>query len=1545
MKSTFGALALLASLLWLPGVAAAGPTSIAQLPLLNMDGTGTIKPNIMLLYDNSGSMASAYTPDNIADGTTCRSRSSMAKGTVGCSAGHPPFASPDFNRQYYDPKVTYLPPVNDLGDSYPSQTSWTAVKNDAFGVNYTDLIGGSNNGVTSTTNLVTGFPDVLWCDGANGTGNCSLNTATYTYPNDTVYNANTVKGNPYYYNILVAEYCSDKNLTKCTTTPVGATAPANYPYPAKVRWCDSTALTNCQAKYVGAFKYPRFSRPTGGTFAYGTITIGASAGTTPISVNSVTVTESTGAVVITNGATQATNGTTTLANQAALAEALAASIIAKTGLTNKYMACVYNPSGTIVPACSKYGITLPTTNTTVAVIPVSCVAGFTGKTLPQCTMVADSSRDGWKLAVDTPTNNTGVTGAVAKLTVSGTGGKSPNTSSLASLTLGTTKVLTATTNFATNASSSAVATALVVAINAAKVTGVSAATNCNNVGAATVCITTTANYADNQVISTGTLKNGTLSFSTTPTSGGVAPNAVPTALVNLGGGASVFQRVDIVPTNDSYPKDDKRTDCAGTTCTYIEEMTNFANWYTYYKTRNQMMKTSVGLAFNAITKDYNVGVVSLSTAAAEGTMTVPQAFIGQPKTDFYNTLYKMNGSNSTPLRKALNAVGKMYANVKPYYVADKTKQVIQYPCQQNYTFMTTDGYWNGAAATGWTDPSNNAVDGPKDNDNVENAARFCLLSAGCVDGSNKSTAGSLADVSLFWYNGGSNALDANGVTGSLRTDLEGSVGLVMGKPGENTRLHMNTFTLGLGVDGIMDYESNYEKPEEGGDFYNLTNGVQTGCPWNNNGPYVWPNPAADTATDGISVQTRVDDLWHAAVNGHGKYFSAATPTQVIGGLRSALSNIFAHAGAAAAAATSTPNLSSGDNDQFSVTFTTVDWSGEMTDKKIDPASGVVGDKVEWSTSDKLATKVAATSDTRRILMLDVDARTVAFKNFTYANLNSTEQGWFKNMCGTYAQCAALSSSDRAIVNNGATIVNWLRGQQQYADGTILRAYGRAKSPVTGNTQTVVLGDLASSKPFYVRAPNKSYSTAGYAQFVKDNATRKATVYVGANDGMLHAFNTADGDELWAYVPRITMPKLYKQADTTYGSNHQYTVDGSPEVGDVQIGGIWRSVLVSGLAAGGRGYFALDVTDPANPAPLWETCADATVCKGINNEPEMGLTFGNPQTGLWKDKTGASKWVVFVTSGYNNISGTDGVSGGGGKGWLMVLDIATGQVLEKTATTGRGDTTTPSGLARMTAISANPVYDPAITYVYAGDVLGQMWRFDTTVNGAPVVAELGDAGATQPITARPDVTYCTYTKTTNNVVTSYNQVMVGFGTGRLLSSDDLLNKDTQSMYVLKDSVRNLSTSDLRGSNMSEWTLKKVLATKTYTETGTAANLATQNGWFVDFDQNVGERVNLDLMIAQGNISVITNIPDNTVSCKVGGSAVLYTFDVCSGAAGADGVVGVTVPGDAAAAGASIVSTETGLVAEVKLVNGKDAQIPLNKSSPPVSRRSGWRRIRN
>lgn len=1545
MKTILSILALLL----LSGNAQAGTTNIAQVPLLNITGSGSIKPNLMLLFDNSGSMNWNYTPDYIADNTTCRAGALMSNGQLACSIGHPPFSSPDFNKQYYNPKVSYRPPVKSDGTSYNSlnaanTSNWTAVTTDGYGVNMIDL----TNSNASSTSLVTGFPDYKWCNSSNV---CVVNSATYAYPDQTYASPKRISTNAYYYTIDVAEYCTDASMTTCQTTVVGAPAPAGYPIPARVRWCNSSALTTCQAKYLGAYKYPRYSSPNSGVIAaYGTITINASSGSNSVDISSVTVAESGGPVVITSGTVNAPTGTNSATKQATMATSLAASIIARTGLSNQYTACVKTPTpaGSVPDCAVKYGITLGAGNM-VAVIPINCAAGVTNKA--SCSVLPHGARDGWALTAATPVATvTPAQPATAILSISGATTSQGN-ATLSGLSLGgtslfpstpasaTTAVFSASTSAATMASALRTKIGTVGTITAylGGTSGVSLA--CSSASTSSVCLVNTAAGAGGQTIGVGTLSPnggatgnataGNIVFGTTASSS-AAPavtDTIPVTTSPLGAGNSVFVRVDIVPSRTSYPKDPNRIDCAGTACTYAEEMTNFANWYGYYKIRMQMMKSAVGQAFQPLTANYKVGLVSLSVAAVEGTMKyLPKPFSGTDRDAWYTALYAMSTSGATPMRQALHAVGKMYAGLAPY----ANNGVVQYPCQQNFTFITTDGYWNGGAAATVTN-----------NDNAINPARFCSQTKGCYDPANQS-ANSLADVALYWYNGGS-----NGTGGSLNTGLEDwtKPGLVPAGAGENTRLHMNTYALGLGVDGVMNYEENYDTtPIVGGDFYKLITGATTGCPWNNKGAYVWPDPATSDSNGGASYQSRVDDLWHAAINGHGKYFSASDPLQVVGGLQAALSNIQVRVGAAAAAATSTPNISQQDNDIFSDTFTTVKWYGELSDKKIDTVTGIVGTSAVWISSDRLGQAVSNASDTRVLRMSDGAG---GLKDFRYSAMSALERGWFDNKCSALAQCSNLSSSDRLIVNAGANLVDWLRGQQQYADDSLFRAYTKTDHNPPGLSAPIpiVLGDIASSKPAYLREPRKNYALAGYSDFKVDRtANRSAAVFAAANDGMLHAFNAKSGDEMWAYVPRITMKKLAVQASTTYGTNHQFTADGSPEVADIQIGGFWKTVLVAGLNGGGRGYYALDVTDSTTPVALWELCADPAICAGSFNDPDLGLTFGNPQFGMFN-----GQWVVFLTSGYNNVPGTDGVNSGDGRGYLYIVDVATGKVIQKIGT-GSGSTTTPSGFAKITSVSTNPLTDPVMTQIYGGDNLGQMWRFDLTK--APTVTQslMGNAGTLQPITTRPEVTSCQVdTAAGDGTVTSAAKVVVAFGTGRLLDVPDVSNTDVQSVYVIKDAGTEL-TPWRATSTMEKQTLSLTSSgggVNTYTISGLPVNLSTKSGWYVDFNLNGGERVNLDPKVVAGGLNVVTNLPSSSSACSVGGSSNVYQFNVCTGSyLDATKVVGSTLSATSAAVGFIIIRLPSGVLKMVTTT--ADGNTLTSGVTPATSRgasKVGWRRIKN
>jgi len=1549
--SSLGALALALALGLASIPAVAGPTGLASLPLMSITGSGTVKPNLMLLYDDSGSMAWNHTPDYVDDSTTCRASSSLARGLRGCVIGDAPYAAPLFNRQYYDPKVRYQPPVKADQTSYPSQTAretsnWTSVASDGFGVDKRNM----RNANETNTDLVTGYPDLAWC---NDDGECRRNIIGYTYPSLAYDDPEQVSGNPYYYTINVAEYCTNASLKTCISTAVNAPAPNGYPVPAPVRWCNSTALTDCQAKYVGNYKYPRFGDPGRSANWYTTITINDSGSNASVTISGVTSVGVSATQDIARDAVTASGGTNSADERAAMATALAASIVNKTGLGRPFTACATRASG-VVPACADFGITLES-NAMLAVIPISCGRNVTNKS--NCTVVKEGERTGDEILVSSGT------AATALLQVTGRSATSSSTngrSRLNGLKLGSTTLIDSL-RFGSNNTAAQVASAIVSAIGTngtikAYVGGNSVTPQCATATNTMVCIVAPVSMAGANLSYTRIDNPGSLGWGGAPATSNGAPTSVS------GFDTGVFIRTDIVSSRNSYPKSTQRTDCGGDTCTYDDEMTNFANWYSYYKTRNQMMKTAVGLAFQPLGEAYKVGLVGLQDAAAEGTMSRPRPFTGQTRIDWYNALYAMNSSGGTPVRLALHAIGKMFGNQSPYKQAAGA-ETVEYACQQNFTFVTTDGYWNGDSpkrqtkeATRYSPAEYEEI--VANNDNRANPARFCTQEKGCVD-TRGQTLPSLADVALYWYNGGSST-----GTVSLRPEIDdiSKTGQVPGNG--NTHLHMRTYALGLGVDGIMTYEPNYDtKPVVGGDFYNLINGVKTGCPWNGNGAYVWPDPNTGTTDLSTALQSRVDDLWHAAINGGGKYFPASDPLQVVDSLNQVLNDIQVATGAAAAAATSTPNVAQEDRDIFSATFTTVKWTGNLSKRVIDVTTGEVSKDVDWKTSWTLGQKVRADSDTRNIWYRN--PTTGQRTSFDYALLGA-DQAWFSNKCSALPQCARMSASQRATVDNGATIVGWLRGQQQHANNILLRAYTSTGPEDTGanGAQLEILGDIASSKPAYLREPRKGYGSEDYRTFRSENASRDPVVFIAANDGMLHAFDADEGGELWAYMPRITMNKLHRQASVNYASSHQFSTDGSPELADVKINGEWRSVLVAGLNAGGRGYYALDVTDPDDPKPLWEICADSNVCSGVHHQPDMGFTFGNPQFGTIK-VGGADRWVVFLTSGYNNFPGADDIQSGSGKGYLFVIDIATGEaitnlgagdVLDKgMLTTGQGDTTTPSGLAKITAITANPNTDPLVTHVYGGDNQGKMWRFDFT--GAKVERLLmADAGPDQPITTRPDVAMCQVRSVDEGENASPTRRVVAFGTGRMLDLPDIQNTKLQSAYVLKDDDAAYDAATWRKD--ATYAERKLTETRPYddrapdvprsnqfTIDGTIADLGRQRGWFVDFDKNPGERVNLDPKIVAGTLTVVTNLPQSSTACAVGGISYAYFLDVCSGEAVSNDIAGTLLSGDAAAVGITIVRLPSGALKLITTTaKGNTITTEVAPAKTQDARRTGWRRVR-
>ncbi len=771
---------------------------------------------------------------------------------------------------------------------------------------------------------------------------------------------------------------------------------------------------------------------------------------------------------------------------------------------------------------------------------------------------------------------------------------------------------------------------------------------------------------------------------------------------------------------------------------------------------------------------------------------------------------------------------------------------------------------------------------------------------------------SLADVAAYYYKTDLRDSGLSNCTGALGSDVctnnvPGSTASAARSYGDAAAWqHMTTFTLGLGVGGTLNFNPNY-LTETSGDFFQITNGGKD-----------WPIPGSSKSAE------NTDDLWHAAVNGRGQYFSAGDPTSLAASLSGALDSIKAITGAASAASTSSLQPVEGDNDIYVAQFTSVKWIGDVLSYKIDPQNGTVSTTPTWSAKTQLDAMATAS----RKIYYPNPSGAATLRSFTYANLTTDAYNAnFDNFCtktgaggsSTPAQCATLSAGDLTLANSGSNLVSYLRGDQT-------KAYYRPRD--------AVLGDVINASPLFIGKPGFKYTENSYATFAA--TPRSAAVLVAANDGMLHALDRTTGNELWAYVPSFVIPNLYKLADTSYGNNHSYFVDGSPQMGDIFVsgtGGGWKTIVVGGLNGGGRGYYALDVTDPSAPKLLWEFRND-----------DLGLSFGNPIITKRADGT----WVVVFTSGYNNISPGDG------NGHLFVLDANTGAVIMNvntytTGTTPAGSSTAPSGLAKLNAW-VDTVESNQAKRFYAGDLLGNLWRFDLDSNAQPNQAALRlaelklNSTTPQSITVKPALAEINYNGT------RYPVVYVT--TGRYLGTSDVANTSVQSIYAIKDPLTNAPYGDVRsGSDLITQTLTVTTDANGVPGRAVSAqpvNWASKGGWRADFPVG-GERTNVDPKITLNTLNIGTNLPSSD-ACTVGGASFFYGFDVATGAA-ASGTASVgAYVGNVLIQGLTSVqlTNSNGTPGSiVTIITRSDATLQTQLSSTPASsanlRRTSWREL--
>ena len=971
--------------------------------------------------------------------------------------------------------------------------------------------------------------------------------------------------------------------------------------------------------------------------------------------------------------------------------------------------------------------------------------------------------------------------------------------------------------------------------------------------------------------------------------------------------AGNFDHIEIRPGN-TYTKYPARSDC-GSTCSYEQELQNFANWFSYYRSRLLAARAGVGKAFSQQREELRIGYATINTfgatvdgQTADTIVRGVRPFAGSDRSEFFDLLYTRNVPNgSTPLRSASDNVGLYFqrSDSKSPWRKDiaGSSASVEYSCYRNFHILMTDGYWSDDDATSHGDVDGTA--GPTTHqhaDRTDLSYRYEPVPPFSDRASTGATgyAGTLADVAMHHWKA------------DLRSDLANNVPTDPRNPA--FWQHLSTYTIGFGLTGLLSQTQ----------VSAALSGASLPTDWPG-----WPDPNENELA-------KLDDLAHAAVNGRGSFFNTSKPDVFARELSRMLDSINATLSAASASAVSNPNVTSSDRTTYETSYLPGEWSGQLKAFELDTSTGAPTTTSPWS-SPTMEQLDLRTSSSRRIGTHD-GTDGVAFKAGS-GGLQGTALSQLQLPSGT---------------DNAAAVIEYLRGDRS----------GETSTPPAFKLRSHLLGAIIHSEPFLVRPPDRAYSDTGYASFRTANASRSRMLYVGANDGMLHAFDAQTGAEEWAYVPGLLLPRIKNLADPS--APFQATVDGFITVGDADLGRTqggtgtdWRTMLVSGLGRGGKGFFALDITTPTAATDsavadkvLWEFPAS-----GSTDAANVGYSFSRPilvkHELVANDGTrSGAGWVVLVSSGYNNGGSGDG------KGYLYVLNARTGAVIRAIGT-NVGSATDPSGLGQISAWVDDDNTDNSVRWVYGGDLKGNLWRFDLTAADpsswtVTKLASLTDGSNPQPITVAPELARIKQSSSVVNVV--------AVGTGRYLGDKDVPGTpnassdatQTQSFYVIKDAIdtsRRYSAVDR--SSLESRTLSTLGDGKRgLSETMTAIDWAQDAGWYVDLNLS-GERVNADPFIAHTTVTFVTNVP-SADPCKPGGSSHLFQFDLVSGsyALGPNNLSHVSTPlGNALATRPVLVKLPSGKV--VALIRKSDGSTTVREVEVPVSggsiRRLSWREL--
>lgn len=815
-----------------------------------------------------------------------------------------------------------------------------------------------------------------------------------------------------------------------------------------------------------------------------------------------------------------------------------------------------------------------------------------------------------------------------------------------------------------------------------------------------------------------------------------------------GGSAGTWGWINCTPATPPTPN-------APTGRSVADEKTNFATWYSFHRTRIKAAKAGAAEAFRPLGNKVRVGYRSLhQNGSTNFDIPVGDGNDGRfvdnvtpattSRTTWYRRLFAASANNGTPLRNILENAGKYFQDTTTSGPYGPEAGSNQYSCRQNFSILTTDGYWNGAGSSvGNADnTAGSLITGPK-------GESYQYSPGAPYAGADSNT---LADVAMYYWKT------------DLR-DLANNVPTTQADPA--FWQHMVTFGISIGLKTSMGWSSVGDVPANP----------------------AWPQPGDDRAAN-------IDDLLHAAVNGRGSFVSASNPKEFTSGLAKALAAIAQRTSSFSNVATNAASIKTGGK-VFNASYVSGLWTGAVKAWTLDANS-------EPSVQAWSATVPAAASR----------------KVFTF-NAGSGD---------TFPTSTQLS----ALARPGGPVDYPVTGSENAAyikgDGALEERNGG----LLRNRASTVLGDIVNSSPAYV------------------DDTK--TLYVGANDGMLHAFDADTGVEQFAYIPGlVNLGDLSQLSRGDY--THKWFVDGPVVVTNRKLTPN-KNYLVGAMGRGGKGLFGLDVTNPAafgTGDVKWEI--------GGGNA-NMGLVTGRPILA----RVGGGSVAAIVGNGVNSTNN---------RAVLFVINPATGAIIRE-IDTGAGDAANPNGLSAPTGILGRD--GRTLAYAYAGDRLGNVWKFDMssaspaswTVTKMFTARTANGTGAVQPITG--GVTVATDPRT-------YKR-WVFFGTGSYMTTTEADDKvpGTQGMYGIIDTGSTVTHGQLKKrSIINTGATQDGYPVRTFEAKTDLA--ATYNGWYMDLPGK-GERIVQDAQLVSNILVTASMIPEGD-ACEASGSGYINALDAFTG----------------------------------------------------------------